>query len=198
VVKTNRTFWPWPRVRQNPHSSSFAAHHCRDILYSTVLYSTVLYCAGEKTDQLKNKIIMPPPFECLILTLLLLATSIEQAASIEDYYSHVHPANTSECLHLIENLPLKTFEFKYDQVIGRRQLGFIPDDIEPLVPDSVSTAARMNYPNPVKGEKPISVDNIKIVDKSSLFMLNLGATKVCCLSANFYKRACCVQGLPRL
>lgn len=42
------------------------------------------------------------------------------------------------------------YEFKYDSVQGRRQLGAVGSGLEKVIPDSVEVHERSIYPSPVK------------------------------------------------
>jgi ATPase family AAA domain-containing protein 3A/B len=96
-------------------------------------------------------------------------------------YRKVQAVNTSECLSKVKALPLKLFEFQYDTVKGRRQLGVIGSELESLLPESVDVVKAQAFKNPDGGlpGQPalVKLGNFPVVDKSVLFMYNVGAVQ---------------------
>ncbi|CAM9840469.1 unnamed protein product, partial [Chrysoparadoxa australica] len=92
-------------------------------------------------------------------------------------YDNVILANTTDCLARIGSLPIRSYEFKYDSISGRRQLGVVGPELAAIIPGSVEVKAHNTYPNPVKGEPPIVVDNVAVMDKNVIFMYNVGAVQ---------------------
>ena len=97
-------------------------------------------------------------------------------------YRKVQAVNTSECLDKVKALPLKLFEFAYDTVKGRRQLGVIGSELESILPESVDVVRSQAFKNPDSGTIPgapalVKLANFPVVDKSVLFMYNVGAVQ---------------------
>jgi ATPase family AAA domain-containing protein 3A/B len=99
--------------------------------------------------------------------------------SVEDseLYLNSIRADTSVCLDTVLSLPLKVYEFKYDAVAGRRQMGVVGPEVLDILPDGVEVKAKSSFPNPVKGEPPVAVENVAVVDKNVIFMQNVGAVQ---------------------
>jgi ATPase family AAA domain-containing protein 3A/B len=88
--------------------------------------------------------------------------------------------NTSECLEKVRSIPLKVYEFAYDTVKGRRQLGVIGDELESILPESVDVVRSQAFKNPdnTKGSPAlVKISNFPVVDKNVLFMYNVGAVQ---------------------
>lgn len=61
------------------------------------------------------------------------------------------PAPAHACLYCkITSLPLVMYEFKYDSVQSRRQLGSVGPGLEDVLPESVEVLPKSTYPSPVK------------------------------------------------
>jgi hypothetical protein len=88
--------------------------------------------------------------------------------------------NTSECLDKVRSIPLKVYEFAYDTVKGRRQLGVIGDELESILPESVDVVRSQAFKNPdTSSGSPalVKLSNFPVVDKNVLFMYNVGAVQ---------------------
>ena len=94
-----------------------------------------------------------------------------------DWYQAVSPVDTTKCYQLIKQLPLKEYEFKYDSIRSRRQVGVIGQEIQHSIPGSVQVVPRQTFPNRIKGQAPIVLENFHLVDNTVLFMNNIGAVK---------------------
>lgn len=88
-------------------------------------------------------------------------------------YRRLERANTSSLLDVVRRLPLREFEFKYDSVSGRRQLGLIGEQIEEMLPEAVQIGRRA-FATP---DGPLFVNNFAIVDQNAIYMQALGATQ---------------------
>ncbi|CAM9903147.1 unnamed protein product, partial [Phaeothamnion confervicola] len=108
--------------------------------------------------------------------LLAISRLIAAGTITEDLYINVVTADTSECLDKVTRLPIREYEFRFDSVAGRRQLGVIGADLAKVLPESVEIKSA-TFPNPTKGEAPILVENVAYIDKNVLFMQNVGATQ---------------------
>ena len=106
------------------------------------------------------------------------ALSQETRYDQNELYRKVMPVNTSECLEKVTQLPLKVFEFKYDSVQKRRQLGVIGRELESVLPEAVEVVKSQAFKNPdADGPPLVKLTNFPVVDKSVLFMYNVGATQ---------------------
>ena len=81
----------------------------------------------------------------------------------------------------VRSLPLKLYEFAYDTVKGRRQLGVIGSELESILPESVDVVRSQAFKNPDGGQpgQPalVKLTNFPVVDKNVLFMYNVGAVQ---------------------
>jgi len=95
-------------------------------------------------------------------------------------YRKVQAVNTSECLEKVRSLPLRLYEFAYDTVKGRRQLGVIGSSLESILPESVDVVKSQAFKNPETAPGSpalVKLANFPVVDKNVLFMYNVGATQ---------------------
>jgi ATPase family AAA domain-containing protein 3A/B len=75
---------------------------------------------------------------------------------------------------------LRIYEFAYDTVKGRRQLGVIGSSLESILPESVDVVRSQAFKNPdtTPGSPAlVKLANFPVVDKNVLFMYNVGATQ---------------------
>ncbi|GLD97775.1 hypothetical protein PINS_up006472 [Pythium insidiosum] len=100
-------------------------------------------------------------------------TSEEHAAA----FVNARPANTSFSLELITRLPLKRFEFKYDALVGRTQLGVLGHEARALLPDDSVQVVAERVVTHAPSRRRVSLRNFHVVDKDSLFMHNIAATQ---------------------
>lgn len=98
-------------------------------------------------------------------------------------YAEVQPANTSESLDKIRQLPVVHYKFLFDSVPDRVQLGVIGPDAQRLFPESIdvlpSTAFAKRTVN-ADGESEyttVTVTNFPVVDKNVIFMHGVAAIK---------------------
>lgn len=104
--------------------------------------------------------------------------ALESGYNPEELYRKVQTVNTSECVEKVAALPLKVFEFKYDSVAGRRQLGVIGRELESVLPESVEVVKSQAFKNPDPDGPPlVKLSNFPVVDKSVLFMYGVGAVQ---------------------
>lgn len=90
-------------------------------------------------------------------------------------YLDVTAADTTESLERISKVPLKYYEFKYDSVPGRRQLGVLGNDVRRYFPEAVEVIANYPIPNKDRTKPPTILNNFPLVDKQVLFMHGLAA-----------------------
>ncbi|KAJ0410883.1 hypothetical protein ATCC90586_004404 [Pythium insidiosum] len=100
-------------------------------------------------------------------------TSEEHAAA----FVNARPANTSFSLDLITRLPLKRFEFKYDALVGRTQLGVLGHEARELLPDDSVHVVAERVVTHAPSKRRVALRNFHVVDKDSLFMHNIAATQ---------------------
>jgi len=130
---------------------------------------------------MEYRIILPLTLFFIILQLRLFNNLIfTNALSVDigDIYSNIELANTSVCLEKLTRVPLRYYEFKYDP--GRRHLGSLGSELEGVLPEAVELVRSRVYPNPDKtpgAPATVKAEEIKVVDKSTIFMLGVGATK---------------------
>lgn len=100
-------------------------------------------------------------------------------STIVDYMEAIvnsQEANLSHSYDLITRLPLKNFEFKYDAVLGRTQLGLVGPDIKEFLPESVQILPQRIVVD--RDKQRIMLQNFHSVDKDAVFMHNVAATQV--------------------
>ena len=68
------------------------------------------------------------------------------------------------------------YQFKYESRSQRgRQLGVIGEELTSILPEAVERVASRVFPNPERGQPPITVTDLAVIDKNILFMYNIGA-----------------------
>jgi len=120
-----------------------------------------------------------------LLSLLLLVWSKEQqqplanatAADVGNLvlYTDIQLANTTDSLERIRRVPLKYFEFKYDSVEGRKQMGVLPGDAQRFFPESVDIVESYSFPSKDRTKPAITLSNFPVVDKNAIYMHGLAA-----------------------
>ncbi len=97
-------------------------------------------------------------------------------------YTDVIKANTSDSLERIKRISLSFYEYKYDSVTGRKQLGVVGEEVRKYFPEAIEIVP--NYPIPTKdrNKAPEILQNFPIVDKNVLFMHGLAALQELLLS----------------
>lgn len=92
-------------------------------------------------------------------------------------YTDIVAANTTDSLIRIRDVALKIYEFKYDSVTGRRQLGVLGADAERYFPESVEVVPSYSLPSKERGKPPVVLSNFPVVDKTAIFMHGVAAIK---------------------
>jgi hypothetical protein len=110
----------------------------------------------------------------LYISLILLA--IVAGNDMLDYYEVISPANTSHSLELILQIPLRQFLYKFDSVPGRRQMGFIGNEIADVLPESVERISYVVQQKERKGPS-VTIPDYPLVDKAVIFMHGVAAVK---------------------
>lgn len=103
----------------------------------------------------------------------------QQNSTVVDYMEAIvnsQAANLSHSYDLITRLPLKNFEFKYDAVLGRTQLGLVGPDIKEFLPESVQILPQRIVVD--RDKQRIMLQNFHSVDKDAVFMHNVAATQM--------------------
>ncbi len=85
----------------------------------------------------------------------------------DELYLRVTPAETKDCLARILALPLSEYEFKYDSIKGRRQLGSVGPTVQAVLHSAVSFKSSRSFPGVGGGENEVYSEekDIPIVDK---------------------------------
>ena len=122
------------------------------------------------------------PGRALIVVLLLLFSTYDIAISQDtvEYqtkrdqqhlYTDIIPANTTDSLGRIMQISLKYYEYLYDSVPGRRQLGAIGEDVRAIFPEAVEVIAQ--YPVQKRDGKGVAslsyLPNFPVVNKDVIF-----------------------------
>jgi ATPase family AAA domain-containing protein 3A/B len=106
---------------------------------------------------------------------LLCVSAVDPEASQQ--YMHAELHNTTDSVAVVKNLPLKTYDFEWDSIPGRRHLGVVGPDAKKVLPYSVTPIAIKSFPNPVNKSQPIKVTNYQQVDNNQIFYHGLAATQ---------------------
>jgi ATPase family AAA domain-containing protein 3A/B len=106
---------------------------------------------------------------------LVLAAAVETETSQQ--YMHAEFHNATDSVAVVKNLPLKTYDFEWDSIPGRRHLGVVGPDAKKVLPYSVTPIAVKSFPNPVNKSQPIRVTNYQQVDNNQIFYHGLAATQ---------------------
>ncbi|RHY14804.1 hypothetical protein DYB25_002217 [Aphanomyces astaci] len=95
----------------------------------------------------------------------------------KDAFDAVESANLSHSYNVIAQVHLQNFEFKYDSIPGRRQLGLLASpSLKDLLQDGIHVYAERHVFTQDKHK--VTIQNFHAVDKDALFMHNVGATQV--------------------
>lgn len=120
---------------------------------------------------------------CLIIGLVFmlpLYSSVEVRSAAKDnlvLYTDIILANTTDSLQRIRQIPLSYYEFIYDSVRNRRQMGVLPADAARYFPESVDVLEKYTLPSREAGQAPTVLTNFPVVDKNALFMHGLAAVQ---------------------
>jgi ATPase family AAA domain-containing protein 3A/B len=107
--------------------------------------------------------------------LLLLSAVTSCLGNYLNVYTDVVKADTADSLERIKRISLSFYEYKYDSVTGRKQLGVVGEEVRKYFPEAIEIVP--NYPIPTKdrNKAPEILQNFPIVDKNVLFMHGLAA-----------------------
>jgi hypothetical protein len=127
--------------------------------------------------KLKESIMSPQRTFYLMCLSILCWKSLDGQSTYDLLYADVRPANLSESFQRIRTIPLKHYEFVYDSVPGRRQMGVIGPDALQHFPESVEVMPTYTIPNKDRKLPPTILSNYPLVDKSIIFMHGLAAVQ---------------------
>lgn len=116
------------------------------------------------------------PFNVIIIFILLFSSIIAEKFD-PVLYGDVTEANCSESLAKLRDVTVRLYEFKYDSVEGRKQMGLIATDAERYFPESIEIIPSYTLPNREKGSPGVSIKNFPMIDKNVLFMHSFAAVK---------------------
>ena len=108
------------------------------------------------------------------LSYFLLSTIAEDAGVL---YTDISLANTSESFYRIRDVPMKNYEFKYDSVAGRKQMGVLGVDAQKYFPESVDVVPTYTLPSKDRSKPPVILHNFPVIDKNVIFMHGVAALK---------------------
>lgn len=125
------------------------------------------------------------PAKALLVVLILLSCTYDTAVSSQesssvDYqsqrdqhhlYTDIIPANTTDSLERIRHISLKFYEYIYDSVPGRRQLGVVGEDVRAIFPEAVEVIAQ--YPVQKRGRAFRTFLTFQLLTKTSFSIMPL-------------------------
>lgn len=98
--------------------------------------------------------------------------------NVDDFYAEVKALNSSFILHKVTEISLRSYEFRFDNVMGRRLMGFLGLEVMGSFPESVEIAPKYILPNRDKTKPPTILIDYPLVDKSVIFMNAIVAIQV--------------------
>lgn len=98
--------------------------------------------------------------------------------NVDDFYAEVKALNSSFILRKVTEISLRSYEFRYDNVMGRRLMGFLGLEVMGSFPESVEIAPKYILPNRDKTKPPTILIDYPLVDKSVIFMNAIVAIQV--------------------
>ena len=94
-----------------------------------------------------------------------------------EFYGNVADADLPLSFEKIKNVPIKLFEFLYDSVPGRVQIGVLVSDAQRYIPEAIDVHPSMTFPGKVKSDPPVVIKNFQSVDKNAIFVHGVAALK---------------------
>jgi len=94
---------------------------------------------------------------------------------ISQLYQNVEPVDVEKSRELLSKLQIAHFEFEYDSIKGRRQVGLLPEDVQDVIPEAIDVAATRTFPPQEPGGKMIKLEQFPSVNKDVVFMHNVAA-----------------------
>jgi hypothetical protein len=70
---------------------------------------------------------------------------------------------------------VKYYEFIYDKVPGRRQIGILGPDAQKWFPESVEIIANYSFPRRDRSQPAVSIPNFPVIDKNVIFFHGIAA-----------------------
>ncbi|KAH9127072.1 hypothetical protein AeMF1_002581 [Aphanomyces euteiches] len=99
------------------------------------------------------------------------------AVQYTEAFHGVESANISHSFNVISQIQLQNFEFKYDSIPGRRQLGILASPAHKnLLQDGIHVYPERHVFS--QDKRKIAIQNFYALDKDALFMHNVAATQV--------------------
>lgn len=115
---------------------------------------------------------------CIIISVILSQVIAHNAASSQDnIYRDVSAVNGSDSLLRILSVPIKTYEFKYDSMSGRKQIGVLGSDAQRWFPEAVDIVPTYTVPNKDRKLPALTVKDFPIVDKTVIYTHGVIALK---------------------
>jgi len=116
----------------------------------------------------------------ILVVIFIIKSCSVSAIGGDSLYTDVVPANTSDSLYRIYNVPLKVYGFKYDSVVDRKQMGILGSDAQRWFPDSVEVIPKhtiVNKENLSASNVPslTVLKNFPMVNKQVIYMHGLAA-----------------------
>lgn len=90
-------------------------------------------------------------------------------------YTNIKVANRSESLLKIKNIPIVFYQFKYDTVQDRYQMGIIGPDAQKYFPESIDVIPSKTFSNKDRSKPSVILTNFPVIDKNVLYMHGLVA-----------------------
>lgn len=114
----------------------------------------------------------------VIYSLVLLLTQLSNGdVTPGEFYGNVADADLPLSFEKIKNVPIKLFEFLYDSVPGRVQMGVLVSDAQRYIPEAIDVHPSMTFPGKVKSDPPVVIKNFQSVDKNAIFVHGVAALK---------------------
>jgi ATPase family AAA domain-containing protein 3A/B len=113
--------------------------------------------------------------DIILLILLCISSLAEKFDPV--LYGEVTEANCSESLLKLRDVNVRLYEFKYDSMEGRKQMGVLATDAERIFPESIEVIPSYTLPNREKGRPGTTVKNFPMIDKNVFFMHSFAAVK---------------------
>lgn len=97
-------------------------------------------------------------------------------------YLNAEEVNTTRHLEAIRDLNLSTYHYAYERQVSsksqpRLRIGAIGPNVADIIPEAVELVPKRIIPPLEKGGKPITLQNVPVVDDNIIFMYGIGATK---------------------
>mmetsp|Transcript_20217 Transcript_20217/g.34431 ORF Transcript_20217/g.34431 Transcript_20217/m.34431 type:complete len:791 (-) Transcript_20217:64-2436(-) len=88
-------------------------------------------------------------------------------------YTDIKPANRTDSLVRLRNVPFVRYKFKYDSVVDRTQMGIIGPEAQKYFPESIEVVPSQTFSSKDRSKPATVITNFPAVDKNVLFMHGL-------------------------